>query len=97
MAQYKPKKKNVFTSNSHSTSHSLLYMVKIKKNKCKGCQFCIFYCPTKHLELSKDLNRRGVMYAEVKKYSRCVGCGFCFTVCPESCIEVYGAKNKGKK
>jgi 2-oxoglutarate ferredoxin oxidoreductase subunit delta len=63
--------------------------VTIKKDKCKGCYLCILYCPTKHLTISSQLNKRGVSFAALKEGTRCAGCGFCFLVCPESCIEVY--------
>jgi len=65
-----------------------MFEVKIKKDKCKGCFLCVFYCPAKHLEKSNDLNKRGVNYAKVKKENKCIGCGFCFLMCPDACIEV---------
>ena len=71
--------------------------VKIEKDKCKGCQLCIVNCPTKHLELSSSLNKRGVTYAKIKKGTNCTGCGFCFLICPEACIEVYEEEAKVKK
>lgn len=66
--------------------------VAIDKDRCKGCQLCIFYCPTKHLKLSSKLNKRGVKFAQIKSEDSCTGCGFCFLICPESCIEVYENK-----
>ena len=80
------KKKNV----------SSCYEVIIQKDKCKGCQLCIEYCPTRYLELSSSLNKRGVTFAKVAKNSNCIGCGFCFIICPETCIEVY-EKNSQEK
>lgn len=65
------------------------YQVKINKDKCKSCQYCIFYCPAKHLELSSELNKRGVKFAKVKEGTNCIGCGFCFMMCPDGCIEIY--------
>ena len=63
--------------------------VRIKKDKCKNCGLCIVYCPSKCLELSPELNRRGVKFAKVKQGAKCTGCGFCFLICPDNCIEVY--------
>ena len=64
------------------------YKVKIKKDKCKGCKLCVFYCPVKHLKLSSGLNKRGVRFALSDDNSKCIGCGFCFYICPDSCIEI---------
>jgi len=62
--------------------------IEIKKDKCKGCQLCIFYCPLRHLELSSQLNKKGVRFAKIKEGSKCTGCGFCFLICPDNCIEI---------
>ena len=64
------------------------YKLKIAKDKCKGCQLCILYCPTKHLEFSDQLNKRGVKFAKTNN-NKCIGCGFCFLICPDACIEIY--------
>ncbi len=68
------------------------YTVKIKKDSCKGCSYCVAFCPTGHLTLSDQLNKRGVTYALVKEGTVCTGCGSCFFMCPECCIEVYEEK-----
>ncbi|MFA5271903.1 MAG: 4Fe-4S dicluster domain-containing protein [Candidatus Omnitrophota bacterium] len=65
------------------------FKVSINKDKCKGCQLCVYFCPAKHLKTSSDLNKRGVKYVTKKEASRCSGCGFCFLVCPDCCIEIY--------
>lgn len=67
----------------------VVYEIVIDKDKCKSCQLCIFYCPTKHLEFSSKLNKKGLKPAVTKEGTKCIGCGFCFLVCPETCIEVY--------
>lgn len=63
--------------------------VIIDKDKCKGCGLCIKWCSKKVLELSIDLNKKGVKYAKVKNDSQCNGCGFCYISCPDFCIEIY--------
>lgn len=65
------------------------FCVDIKKDKCKECGLCIYYCPSKYLVYSSDLNKRGVKFAKIKKENNCIGCGFCYLICPDSCIEVY--------
>jgi|TARA_B100000315_G_C14566055_1_gene583030 2-oxoglutarate ferredoxin oxidoreductase subunit delta len=68
------------------------YSLKIQKDKCKGCGFCICYCPTKYLEFSSQLNKKGVKFAKIEKKNKCIGCGFCFYICPDCCIEIYEEK-----
>ena len=65
--------------------------IKINKERCKGCGLCAMYCPKGLIQLSKDLNKRGVYFAEFKKVKGidCVGCTFCAVICPDVCIEVY--------
>lgn len=76
-------------SNSSSVRKKIFYKVKINKDKCKGCRLCILFCKFNHLELSPDLNKRGVCYAKIKDDTECKGCGACFLICPDSCIEIY--------
>jgi 2-oxoglutarate ferredoxin oxidoreductase subunit delta len=63
--------------------------VKIKEDRCKGCEICLYVCPQKILKLSQDLNKKGTTYARVADQSKCTGCGLCFLVCPDACIEIY--------
>jgi len=62
--------------------------IKINKHKCKGCEYCIMYCPKKCIELSHEINNRGVQYAVFVDPVECIGCGICARVCPDVCIEV---------
>ncbi len=63
--------------------------IKIKKERCKGCELCVVRCPLKHIEMSRELNKKGVSFARIKEGTKCSGCGICFFICPDSCIEVY--------
>lgn len=65
------------------------FEVQIKKDKCKGCELCIAFCPLKSLEISSSLNKRGVKFVNFKRGAKCGGCGFCFLICPDSCVEIY--------
>ena len=62
--------------------------VHVIVERCKECNFCITYCPTKVLEYSKDTNARGYRYPIVAegKESSCVLCRFCDMICPELAI-----------
>jgi len=63
--------------------------ITINKEKCKGCLLCIAVCPKAGLKKSKQLNKRGVNYAEFLGEGVCAGCGLCAIICPDCCIEVY--------
>jgi len=61
---------------------------RINKDRCKGCGLCIIHCPLKSLELSSQLNKRGVKFARLKQGAKCTGCGLCFIMCPDTCIKI---------
>jgi len=60
--------------------------VFIIKDRCKGCEFCIEYCPRGVLRVSESFNVKGYHYPEVEDESRCVNCHFCEVLCPEFAI-----------
>lgn len=67
-------------------------MIKITflKERCKGCGFCIEFCPKKIISLSDKMNNLGYRYARVKDedIESCSGCAICALMCPEVLIEV---------
>ncbi|MGB9676334.1 MAG: 4Fe-4S dicluster domain-containing protein [Candidatus Bathyarchaeales archaeon] len=66
--------------------------IHIIQDQCKGCGFCIQYCPQKVLEESNDINARGVHPPRVVDESKCVLCSFCMSVCPDFAIFVVEKK-----
>lgn len=56
--------------------------------RCKGCNFCIEFCPEEVLVESPNLNAKGYHYPMVAegKEDACVNCGFCCLICPEFAI-----------
>jgi len=66
--------------------------ITIDVKRCKGCGYCILYCPKKCLSLSDSINVRGVRYAEFTDPDACIACGICARVCPDVCIEVFERK-----
>ena len=60
--------------------------VHILKDRCKGCRFCIEFCPKEVLEQSEEFNVRGVHPPQVKEGTICVHCSFCEAVCPDFAI-----------
>jgi 2-oxoglutarate ferredoxin oxidoreductase subunit delta len=66
--------------------------VHIDIEQCKGCEFCIEYCPRDVLKLSKDFNRKGYHYPIVLKQGACVNCTLCEMICPDFSIFVVEGK-----
>jgi 2-oxoglutarate ferredoxin oxidoreductase subunit delta len=61
--------------------------VKINKEKCKSCGYCVADCPRKALSFSGSLNEKGYNYVQVDD-ALCVGCGTCYRVCPDCVFEI---------
>jgi 2-oxoglutarate ferredoxin oxidoreductase subunit delta len=72
-------------------------VVTINKNWCKGCGFCIQYCPTKVLTASPEYNKKGYHPPVVTSAENCRDCGFCQVICPEFAIFVKGDSDEGSK
>jgi 2-oxoglutarate ferredoxin oxidoreductase subunit delta len=60
--------------------------VHIIADRCKGCGFCVEYCPKGVLELSTDFNVKGYHPPFAKKAGECVNCDLCERICPEFAI-----------
>ena len=60
--------------------------VIIVEDRCKGCAFCVEYCPCDVLVLSEGFNRKGYHPPEVVKHGLCLDCGLCEMICPEFAI-----------
>ena len=57
-------------------------------NRCKGCNFCIEFCPKEVLEFSEEINPKGYHFPVVRKdkVDECIHCRFCDLICPELAI-----------
>jgi 2-oxoglutarate ferredoxin oxidoreductase subunit delta len=62
--------------------------VKVNDKLCKGCGYCVHYCPKKILELGKVRSSKGHFYPAVTDQDACIACLMCATICPEGAIEV---------
>jgi len=60
--------------------------VKIIADRCKGCGFCVEYCPKDVLQLSESFNAKGYHPPEVVKHGMCVNCSLCEMICPDFAI-----------
>ncbi len=72
------------------TGSSMAHIV-IDRDRCKGCCFCIEFCPRNLIRVSREHNRIGYFPAEFieEERERCTGCKTCAVMCPDTAIEVY--------
>jgi 2-oxoglutarate ferredoxin oxidoreductase subunit delta len=68
--------------------------IHLIKDQCKGCGYCISFCPKKVLEESDEINARGVHPPKVVDESKCIVCSFCTAVCPDFAIFIVEKKDK---
>lgn len=66
--------------------------VYIKPEVCKGCGFCVAFCPANVLEMSAEFNAKGYHPPRVKDPQACTGCGLCGMYCPD--FAIYGVRVK---
>jgi 2-oxoglutarate ferredoxin oxidoreductase subunit delta len=71
--------------------------IHLIKDECKGCGYCIQFCPMKLLEESQEINARGVHPPRIVNESKCTICSFCSAVCPDFAIFVVEKEKKEGK
>lgn len=65
---------------------SLVYIIP---ELCKGCELCVYACPSGNLTLSPGLNSKGyhpAVFSYNGKHGPCTACGICYWVCPDFAI-----------
>ena len=60
--------------------------IRVISERCKGCNFCIEYCPRNVLEASQEFNSKGYHPPFAKSEDHCATCGLCEMMCPEFAI-----------
>ena len=66
-----------------------MVILTVNKERCKGCELCIYACPKKILELGKDEpNSKGYYAAQITDMAACVACASCARVCPDAAIRI---------
>ncbi|VBB09089.1 Hypothetical protein LUCI_4375 [Lucifera butyrica] len=56
--------------------------INIRKERCKGCNICVTFCPKKILAL----DTLGKIY--LTDQEQCIQCGRCEALCPDFAIRV---------
>jgi 2-oxoglutarate ferredoxin oxidoreductase subunit delta len=65
--------------------------VRILKEFCKGCEYCVDTCPKAVFQLRKDpedLNAKGYYVPIIAQPEKCTKCRMCELICPDFAIEV---------
>jgi len=61
-------------------------VVCMNTSRCKGCGFCIAFCPPHVLRFSQDFNPQGYHFPELVDPEGCTGCDLCGLYCPDFAI-----------
>ena len=69
--------------------------VSIIVERCKGCGFCVEFCPTNVLALSSAFNSKGYHPPHVVAPEKCSGCDLCGMYCPD--FAIYGQRLPAQK
>lgn len=64
------------------------HRIRVNESFCKGCGYCIEFCPRHVFERTEEINDRGVSPPRVARPEDCVGCELCARLCPELAVSV---------
>ncbi|MCL5104195.1 MAG: ferredoxin family protein [Armatimonadetes bacterium] len=63
--------------------------IKIDREKCKGCELCVHFCPNDCITMEDSFNHKGYRPSCFMRRDECSGCAICARVCPDVAIEVW--------
>jgi 2-oxoglutarate ferredoxin oxidoreductase subunit delta len=64
------------------------YRINIDAERCKGCGYCVEFCPRDVLKMTDEMNSRGYPLPAVADVTKCRACDLCALLCPEFAIKV---------
>ena len=73
---------------AHSPGGRVKGTVVITIERCKGCGFCVEFCPTDALSMGTAMNTKGYHYPDLSAPGSCNGCDICGMICPD--FAIYG-------
>ena len=65
------------------------FKLVFNRDKCKGCELCVSFCPMHILALDTAVNAKGYHPAGITDQDACIGCSSCALMCPDCCISIY--------
>jgi len=71
--------------------------VRVAVERCKGCGFCIEFCPKHIIHRSSETNSKGYHLVYVSDIDKCTGCNICSMVCPDIAISLVSIEEKSGK
>ena len=64
------------------------FRVEVDPKLCKGCYFCIRYCPRGVFGKSETIGEMGYVVAKVLDPGKCTGCRLCLLYCPDFAVSI---------
>ena len=64
------------------------YKLDINKEKCKGCFYCVKFCPVQKIVPVEQINEMGYTVVEAREDVNCIGCCNCVLMCSQQCIKL---------
>lgn len=62
--------------------------IHVLEERCKGCAYCVEFCPRDVFAISSRFNLKGYHPPEIVSPENCTACHFCEVLCPEFAIGV---------
>ncbi len=78
-----------------SPSTSRKGRIHLTEDRCKGCSYCVVFCPAHALAMGGRLNLKGYHLPELVDPEKCNGCDRCGLFCPD--FAIFGERLKQKK
>ncbi len=69
--------------------------VKVNEAYCKGCGYCIEFCPRKVFDRKVELNSKGVNLPVFARPHDCMGCSQCRLLCTDLAIKIEEVESDG--
>jgi 2-oxoglutarate ferredoxin oxidoreductase subunit delta len=82
-------RKAVHAMTSPGPARKIRGTVRVKPHICKGCSYCIDFCPSNCLTFSSEYNPKGYHFPVMARPEDCTGCGLCEQYCPDFAIRAF--------